>query len=76
MFSPNKQEHRRRPNPVRPKLVKLDYRQRMGSPTNDEKESQTRFWFQRLLFSSLPAKMIQFDEHIFQMGWIWVETTN
>ena len=30
----------------------------------------TRWWFQICLeFSSLPWEMIQFDEHIFQMGW-------
>ena len=25
--------------------------------------------FKHVLFSSLPGEMIQFDEHIFQMGW-------
>ena len=25
--------------------------------------------FKYVLFSSLPGEMIQFDEHIFQMGW-------
>ena len=25
--------------------------------------------FRYLLFSTLPGEMIQFDEHIFQMGW-------
>ena len=25
--------------------------------------------FKYFLFSSLPGEMIQFDEHIFQMGW-------
>ena len=25
--------------------------------------------FQHVLFSPLPGEMIQFDEHIFQMGW-------
>ena len=27
------------------------------------------WWFQRFLFSPLPGNMIQFDGHIFQMGW-------
>ena len=27
------------------------------------------WWFQIFLFSPLPGEMIQFDEHIFQMGW-------
>ncbi len=29
----------------------------------------SRWWFQTFFFSSLPGEMIQFDEHIFQMGW-------
>ena len=29
----------------------------------------TGWWFQTCFFSSLPWEMIQFDEHIFQMGW-------
>jgi len=29
---------------------------------------RTRWWFQTFLFSPLPGAMIQFDEHIFQMG--------
>ena len=29
----------------------------------------SRWWFQLVLFSSLLREMIQFDEHIFQMGW-------
>ena len=33
-------------------------------------KSLTRWWFQRLfIFTPNPGEMIQFDEHIFQMGW-------
>ena len=29
-----------------------------------------RWWFQRFfIFTPIPEEMIQFDEHIFQMGW-------
>ena len=31
---------------------------------------ELRWWFQmRIFFSPIHGKMIQFDEHIFQMGW-------
>ena len=33
------------------------------------KQDITSWWFQKFLFSPLPGEMIQFDEHIFQMGW-------
>ena len=35
----------------------------------DGEDTKTRWWFQRFLFSPLLRKMIQFDEHIFQMAW-------
>ena len=34
------------------------------------KNSRTRWWFQIFfIFTPIPGEMIQFDEHIFQMGW-------
>ncbi len=29
----------------------------------------TRWWFIFFIFTPIPGEMIQFDEHIFQMGW-------
>jgi len=37
--------------------------------SHGKKKQKLAGGFKYFLFSSLPAEMIQFDEHIFQMGW-------
>ncbi len=46
-------------------------RSRMGNETliSPKKLVITRWWFQTFVCSSLFGEMIQFGEHIFQMGW-------
>jgi len=43
----------------------------LQKPTEDSPVSWTFWWWQlkHFLFLTLPGEMIQFDEHIFQMGW-------
>ena len=36
---------------------------------NFQSKISTWWWFQRFLFSPLPGETIQFDEHMFWMGW-------
>ena len=46
-----------------------------SSPQDPMVDWYTRWWFQLFLFSPLPGEMIQFDEHIFQMGWFQPPTS-
>ena len=42
---------------------------KMGVLSGDDFDHMTRWWqLKHVLFSSLFGEMIQFDEHIFQMG--------